>query len=91
MRIKIAYYSAEIALAKVQYYQGLSEKHQRYFLGMEYICLGRGSKSYMCAVYKCSHHRITLGYTEIRLLQGSAGVADYTRQRKVGGGAKKKS
>jgi hypothetical protein len=91
MRVKINYYSAAAALAKVRYYQSLSEKQQRHFLGMEYISLGRGSKLYLSKMYKCSRSRIDLGYEELLLLEAIEGVADYSRQRKSGGGAKKKS
>lgn len=91
MRPKINYYTLAVELAKVRYYQGLSEKQQRHFLGMEYIMLGRGSKLYLSKLYQCSRNRIALGYEEILLLQATDGIADYTRQRKIGGGAKKKS
>jgi hypothetical protein len=64
MRPKINYYTLAVELAKVRYYQGLSEKQQRHFLGMEYIMLGRGSKLYLSKLYQCSRNRITLGYVE---------------------------
>lgn len=90
MRRKIEYYTAATTSAKVHYYQGLSEKHQRHFLGLEYLILGRGSKLYLSKVYKCSRSRIALGHAEILALHTTEGVADYTWQRKAGGGAKKK-
>mgnify|MGYP006992433860 CR=1 FL=1 len=91
MRVKINYYTLVVEAAKVRYYQGLSEKQQRHFWGIEYIMLGRGSKLYLSKLYQCSRNRITLGYKEILLLQATEKIADYTRQRKIGGGAKKKS
>jgi hypothetical protein len=90
MRVKAAYYNAETAAVKLKYYQGLEEKYQRHFLCQEYGSLGKGSQRYLAALYKCSRNRITRGCAELSALQAAAVSVDYSRQRKIGGGAKKK-
>lgn len=84
------YYSTEFKAKQLFYYGGLSEKQQRHFLGMEYERLGEGSGYYLAKVFGCSRHRIRTGRMELST-QASMGVPmDYSRQRKIGGGAKKK-
>jgi hypothetical protein len=85
-RVKVEYYSSSERSVQVQRYQTLSEKQQRHFLGFEYKRLGAGSQRYLSEVFRCSRVRIRKGYQEIE-----AGLSPSdTRQRKVGGGRKKK-
>jgi hypothetical protein len=90
MVAKDTYYNAETAAVKLKYYQGLEEKSQRHFLCQEYRCLGKGSQRYLAMLYKCSRNRITRGCVELSALEAAALSVDYSRQRKIGGGAKKK-
>lgn len=89
-RIKKEYYSNDFKEKQLFYYLGLPEKQQRYFLGMESERLGRGCRTYLSEVFKCGRKRIIEGCKELELLRQSKELPDYTRQRKAGGGAKKK-
>lgn len=80
----MCYSSEELAL-KLAFYCELSEKKRRHFLAIEYKSLGRGSQRYLAEVFSCSRITITKGCREI---EGTA--IDYSRQRRKGGGAKKK-
>lgn len=86
-RPKIAYYSEEQVLEKKRYYANLPEKMKRHFLGQEYLNLSKGSQRYLSEIFECSRHTIRKGAEEI---QESNTKLSYTRQRKEGGGRKKK-
>ena len=86
-RSKLSYYTEELKLEKQKYYRGLSEKAQRHFLGQEYLSLGAGSQRYLSEVFSCSRHRIRRGTLEVNTPNFKA---DYSGQRKSGGGRKKK-
>lgn len=87
-RIKVSYYSPLERTVQLERYHTLSEKQQRYFLGFEYKRLGVGSQHYLSEVFSCSRMRIRRGLKEIE----SGGLSsDNHRQRKVGGGRKKRS
>lgn len=90
MRVKEDYNNAEFAAHQLHYYLGLSEKNQRHFLGMEYLRLGRGSQRYLALIFNCSRNRIARGLSEIQAMTASSEIADYGRQRKEGGGRKKR-
>ena len=89
-RLKKEYYAADFKSKQLFYYSGLAEKQQRHFLAMEYERLGKGSRTCISLVYKCSRNRIISACEELRLLRESNELPDYTRQRKPGGGVKKK-
>lgn len=82
-------YSAEELSLKLKYYNSLPEKARRHFLGIEYSHLGEGSQRYLSQVFKASRHTIRTGFKEI--VESQASSLDYSRQRKAGGGRKKKS
>lgn len=90
-RIKITYYSIEQESQLRLYYSGLPEKEQRHFLGLEYLRFGKGSCLYLSQFYSTTRRRILNGSKELLMLESLNSKADYTRQRKEGGGAKKKS
>jgi hypothetical protein len=79
-------YTKEEELAAIQYSERLSEKARRHFLAREYERLGRGSQAYLSKVFGCSRWTITKGVKEL----SGASVLDYSRQRKAGGGRKKR-
>lgn len=81
------YYTEEIILTKQQYYESLSEKAQRHFLGQEYLTLGAGSQRYLSRVFNCSRHRINRGVEELKT---NDSILTSNRQRKEGAGRKKK-
>lgn len=81
-------YTAEELDKKLKYYKSLPEKARRHFLAVEYERLGRSSQRYMMQVFSCSHHTIVKGCRE--LANQEVERIDYTRQRKAGGGRKKK-
>ena len=82
------FYGPEELAAKAKHYQGLPEKHKRYFLATEYLSLGKGSQRYLARVFNCSRQPIVNAVKELR---ENNFQADYTRQRKPGGGRKKKN
>lgn len=84
---KRTYYTDEIELTKKRYYESLSEKAQRHFLGQEYLTLGLGSQRYLSRVFNCSRHRINRGVEELKTTDL---ILNSNRQRKSGGGRKKK-
>lgn len=87
-RRKRIFYEPQIESVKKRFYAGLAEKQARHFLGQEYLELGIGSQSYMAEVFGCSRQTIKKGADEV----GKSGFqADYTRQRMVGAGRKKRS
>ena len=81
------YYSQEIMELKKKYYKGIPEKQRRHFLGLEYLELGKGSQRYLSEVFKCSRDTIIRGKKEVSAKDFKP---DYSRQRKPGGGPKKK-
>ena len=88
MRVKKEYYDADFLEKQVSYYRSLPEKQRRHFLAMEHQRLGKDSQRYICRVFGCHHMTINKGLAE---LAESNYKADYSRQRKAGGGRKKRS
>ena len=87
MRLKKEYYEADFRQKQLNYYRSLPEKQRRHFLAMEHQRLGRGSKRYLAQVFGCHWLTIQKGLQE---LAENNYEGDYTRQREVGGGRKKK-
>jgi len=83
------YYSVSELSKKLKYYKGLPEKARRHFLALEYESLGKGSQRYIAQVFSCSRDTIIKGGLELGCME--AGTLDYSRQRKEGGGRKKKN
>ena len=81
-------YKAEEIPVLVAFANGLPEKARRHFLALQYKQLGEGSQRYLADIFNCSRITITNGLHEIA--QGDASTFDYTHQRQVGGGRKKK-
>ncbi len=81
------HYESGFLEKQVSYYRSLPEKQRRHFLAMEYERLGVGSKRYLARVFGCDRKTINKG---LRELADDNYQADYTRQRRVGGGRKKK-
>jgi hypothetical protein len=50
--------------------------------------LGKGSQRYLSSIFKCDRKTITKGLLELTMLDTEI---DYTRQRSIGGGRKKKN
>lgn len=88
MGAKKDFYDADILEKKVKYYSGLPEKQRRHFVAMEYETLGKGSKRYLSRVFGCDRQTINHG---LRDLKSDDYQVDYSRQRAVGGGRKKKN
>lgn len=82
-----AYTPSELLL-KLKHYEQLPEKARRHFLGLEYQALGHGSQRYLSSIFGCSRNTITKGYRE--LLHTKVEDIDYSRQRRPGGGRKKR-
>jgi hypothetical protein len=82
-----SYYETDFLEKQLSYYRSLPEKQRRHFLAMEYERLGVGSKRYLARVFGCGRQTLNKG---VRELSDDEYQADYTRQRKVGGGRKKK-
>lgn len=81
------YYTESQEQELVVYAEQMPEKARRHFLAMEYKRLGAGSQGYLAKVFGCSRWTITKGVAEL----DSGEPIDYSRQRKAGGGRKKKS
>lgn len=84
---KKTYYDDSVLEYQLKFFQTLSEKQRRHFLAYEYLKLGFGSQRYLAKVFGCARQIIVDGVKEV---QSPDFVADYTRQRSVGGGRKKK-
>lgn len=81
------YYEADFLEKQLNYYRSLPEKQRRHFLAMEYQRLGQRSKRYLSRVFGCHWLTINKGLQELVACNYEG---DYTRQRAVGGGRKKK-
>lgn len=87
MRSKKEHYERDFVGKQLSYYLNLPEKQKRHFLAMEYLRLGVGSQRYLASVFSCSRKTILKG---VRELAATNYEGDYSRQREVGGGRKKK-
>ena len=83
----VRYETEEIARQKINYFSSLSEKQRRHFLAQEYLQLGPGSQRYLSKLFDCSRQTIINGLND---LKANDFKVDYSRQRKVGGGRKKR-
>jgi hypothetical protein len=81
------YYDSIFLAKQLGYYSSLPEKQRRHFLAMEYERLGIGSKRYLSRVFGCDRQTINKGLSE---LSANDYKMDYSRQRIIGGGRKKK-
>lgn len=82
------FYDSVFLEKQLCYYQSLPEKQRRHFLAMEFERLGVGSKRYLCRVFGCDHRTLNKGLFE---LQSVGYQVDYSRQRRAGGGRKKRA
>ena len=82
------FYEEDFLEKQLNYYSRLPEKQRRHFLAMEYERLGKGSQRYLSRIFKCDRKTITKGLLE---LTNPDKEIDYTRQRSIGGGRKKKN
>jgi biotin operon repressor len=83
----VTYEAEQIARKKINYFSSLPEKQRRHFLAQEYLQLGPGSQRYLSKLFDCSRQTIINGVKE---LEATDFKVDYSRQRKVGGGRKKR-
>jgi hypothetical protein len=81
------FYDSDFLEKQIKYYTGLPEKQRRHFVAMEYERLGKGSKRYLSRVFGCDRQTINHG---LRDLHSDNYKVDYSRQRAVGGGRKKR-
>jgi hypothetical protein len=82
------FYKSDFLEKQLKYYANLPEKQRRHFLAMEYERLGKGSQRYLSRIFNCDRRTITKGLYE---LSSTDMPIDYTRQRTIGGGRKKKN
>lgn len=87
MKERKEFYGAEFLEKQIKYYNSLPEKQRRYFLAMEYQRLGRGSQRYLARVFGAARQVIVNGVKELQAIDFEP---DHSRQRKSGGGRKKK-
>jgi len=80
-------YREEELTLLVNYSQSLAEKSYRHFIALQYKRLGHGSQEYISKVFNCCRKTITKGCKELN----SCEEIDYSKQRKAGGGRKKKA
>ena len=85
----VSSYTKQTELLMVLHYSHLSEKDRRHYAAIEAVKLGRGGTSYISKLLGISRTTIIEGKKQLELLvQG--GQALVKRQRKAGGGRKKK-
>lgn len=84
------YHTDDELSSKLKHYKSLPEKARRHFLALEYLNLGRGSQRYIASIYNCSRDTIIKGGRELQEGKENSEIFDYSRQRKKGGGRKKK-
>ena len=70
----------------ISYSKNLPEKSYRHFLALQYKRLGYGSQRYVSKIFKCSRKTINRGCKELDVND----TISYQKQRKAGGGRKKK-
>jgi len=83
----VTYATEEIERQKVNYFNSLPEKQRRHFMAQEYLQLGDGSQRYLSRLFDCSRQTIVNGLKD---LKANDFKIDYSRQRKEGGGRKKR-
>ena len=81
-------YSNETEQLILLHYNHLSEKDRRHYAAIEAVKLGRGGTTYISKILGISRTTIIVGKKELKSL--AQGVAPVKRQRKAGGGRKKK-
>jgi hypothetical protein len=86
-KLQFAPYSPEALVIKRQTLSHLSERGRRLFISQEYLSLGNGSQRYLSEVFGLNRTSIRQGAKE--LLSGE--TLELDRQRKHGGGRKKKN
>ena len=82
-------YSKETEQLILLHYSHLSEKDRRHYAAIEAIKLGRGGATYISKILGVSRTTIIVGKKELKSL--AQGIQNpVKRQRKAGGGRKKK-
>ncbi|MBD0279143.1 MAG: hypothetical protein M3342_14970 [Bacteroidota bacterium] len=85
-----AAYSDEVKLLMQTHYHSLPEKDRRHYAAVEAIKLGYGGISYISRVLGVDRNTIIEGKKELQALAGGAAEWPPGRQRRLGGGRKKK-
>ena len=75
----------------VSYANSIPEKNKRHFLAILYLGMVKRNQSYISKIFSCSRTTIKKGVLELAEITSSGTVIDYSRQRKSGGGRKKKN
>ena len=83
-------YNTEIEQKMLLYSSQLSEKDKRHYAAVEASKLGYGGKSYLSSLLKISRARINRGIQDLSTAELYAQIP-LDKQRRVGGGRKKKS
>lgn len=83
-------YSEKIESLMQLQYSNLPEKGRRHYAATEALKLGYGGISYISRVLGIERNTISVGIQELQSIEDTATI-NYKRQRKVGGGRKKKS
>jgi hypothetical protein len=83
-------YNNATELLILLHYSHLSERDRRHYAAIEAVKLGRGGTSYISKLLGISRTTIIEGRKELELLAHSGGQVLVKRQRKAGGGRKKK-
>jgi hypothetical protein len=86
---KTAMYSPQIESTMQLFYSGLSEKDQRHYAAQEAMKLGWGGKSYISNLFQISPRRVRQGAAEL-LNATVMSEIPANRQRRIGGGRRKK-
>ena len=72
------------------YYSSLAEKDRRQYAAVEAMKLGYGGVSYISRLLGVDRNTIIEGKKQLQALAGGAAPLPHRRQRRIGGGRKKK-
>src|SRR3982751_2395494 len=86
----ISPYTKQTELLMVVHYSHLSERDRRHYAAIEAVKLGRGGTSYISKLLGISRTTIISATKQLKTL-ASGGQMLVSRQRKAGGGRKKKT
>lgn len=85
-------YAPEVEESMCRFYNGLNEKEQRLYAGVEALKLGHGGRTYIAGLLGCSRNKVSRGVCEASGLSSQAAheqlkdEASSPRIRKPGGG-----
>lgn len=90
VKMRMTKYNTEIEGKMILYFSQLQEKDKRHYAAVEAEKLGYGGKTYIASLFNISRARIDRGITDL-LTPKYYEEIPIGKQRRLGGGRKKKS